>query len=143
MPLIDFTNLLSDSQETAATEISDNVVDLQALAAAQQLGFVWVNCVVSVVFSGSATISVTLYHHSAVGVASGVAFLATQTFTSAAAGTVLMSLQIPLAFLDRYVGLNYTIGSWDSTGSVDAWIGLEPVNESLTIQAAQPTPSPS
>ena len=141
--LVDATLLLSDNQNTASTEISDNVVDLTAIAEATQLGFVWINCVVSSAFSGGASIQVALMHDSDAAVGDGTEFVKSQVFTNAAAGAVLMSLQVPLEELDRYVGLEYTIAGGGTPGNVDAWIGMEPLNESLSTQASIPTPSPS
>ena len=143
MPMQDFTLVLSADQDTESTEISENVLDLTDLTASQQLGYVWINVVVNVTYDNSSTIQVAVMQDSDAAVGDGVEVMKSQAFSTPSAGTVLMSIQIPLALLDRYVGLEYTMGGSYTNGSVDAWIGMEPVNESLNIQAAQPTPSPS
>ena len=87
MSLIDFTNLLSNNQATASTEISDNVVNLAAVQGARQLGFVWVNCVVSVTYTSSGAIQVALMEDTDAAVGDGTEVLKSEVFTTPAAGT--------------------------------------------------------
>lgn len=143
MTIMDKELVLSANQETASDELSENVINLGDIEAARKIGFVWFNVMCSVVYGGSGTVTIKLWTHSGTTVSAGTAILQTQTFTSAAAGDVLMSVAIPFDQLLKWVGLQYIITSFSSTGSVDAWIGLHPIASPLNVQASMPTPTPA
>ena len=150
MPLIDKEMLLSDGQLITQSAISASIINIGAVAAARQMGFVWFNCRCSVELRGSSTptFTVDLRHSANENMSSSTSLLTTQAFASSStvavkAGTVLMSVAVPLEMLSQYVGLYYTVGNTINAGSVDAWIGMAPISDPLNIQAAIPTPAPS
>jgi hypothetical protein len=126
---------LSDNQSVAASAISTNILDLGDLSDDQrQLGYVYINVLCGTTVLGDALTIHVVTEATAPTDTTGEILATTWASTTATSGTTLLAVQIPLKKCLRYVGIYYTDGGSISAGNVDAWMGLEPVNETLKIQ---------
>lgn len=133
---MDSTLVLSDNQSVAASAISSNTLNLGDLGDSyRQLGYVYINVVCGTTVVGDKLTIKVVTSASAPTDDSGTILLTTEWASGLAlAGTTLLSAQIPLAICSQYVGIYYVDAGSISAGNVDAWIGMEPVNQTLKIQ---------
>jgi hypothetical protein len=145
--LVDSQLEFSDGQAVTSTAISSNVIDLRTLGAGagsdvgpnttvdigqgEDVYLVVQTRTAATDTSSDATLTITLESDSAVGLNSApTVHFSTGALAFAAfspAGTRLVTLKLPSALYQRYLGLRYTVASGPLTaGNFDAFLTLDP-----------------
>ncbi len=148
MAFIDAKWEFSDGDSIAEDAYSENHIDLGNLGDSYpQIGFLWLNCVLSTAFTTCTSIDVIL--RAATGtdgtdINAGIYEVVSKLTVSsdrdlAVDGLVLCSIGVPLETLSRYLQVYYDVDTPAGTAAIDCWMGLHPVNQSLSIQNSPST----
>ena len=149
MAIIDAKLELSDGQalvsSSAETEVSTNVIRLDALAATMKDAWgteispdigegnngLVVNVQIASGFSDSNSFKAKIYHHTTSTFSAGT-LMGTLSFGSSGATnpanvtTTQANFRLPAGSMDNYIGIQYShVTGANGTGKVDAWLGLD------------------
>tara|TARA_Y100000310_G_scaffold283228_1_gene305068 strand:+ start:129 stop:572 length:444 start_codon:yes stop_codon:yes gene_type:complete len=133
----------SSADSISADAYSENVVDLGAnVGSNPQIGGLFLNVVMTTGFTSCTSIDVLLRSGTGTDgtdLNAGVfevmsALVVSSDRDLATDGLVLVSASVPLAIVARYLQVYYDVDTPSGTAVIDAWMGLSPINQSLTIQ---------
>lgn len=142
MSLIDANGQFSSADTISADAYSENIIDTQAqspTSSDRQVGPVYLNSLLSTGFTSLTSIKVVLRTSDTNDgtdlngtVLDLVSFMQTEDLD---APRSLGSVQIPMNKALRYLQVWYDVDTPSGSGNLETWLGMEPIVESLNIQA--------